>query len=301
MSPEIGYPFSMTTDVKDTLLSAIREGYGVFRLPNPKAEKAMKQSLQRYGQISPVVCLETTGGLEVIDGFKRVRVSRGLKWSTLKTTILDTTARAGKAGIIQLNRISRSISDLEEAMVLESLYREDGMTQVEIGTLVGRDKSWVSRRISLIKNLADEVRQHIALGLITSSVGRELARLPRGNQVETLEIVLKHRLGKREVEVLVRHLLLKPQGQHLAKLDPVWDELPHQASRPETNRAGLSWKLSALRSLQDAVIRCASTPCADAERPRHSVLVATLVSTRKVETILEHLLGGRPLEDNQCR
>jgi len=67
-------------------------------------------------------------------------------------------------------------------MILQSLHRDDGLSQIEIATLLGRDKSWVSRRISLIERLADEVRRHLELGLISASVGRELARLPRGNQ-----------------------------------------------------------------------------------------------------------------------
>ena len=39
-----------------------------------------------------------------------------------------------------LNR-GRSISESEEAMVLSSLYREDGLTQTEIALLLGRHKS----------------------------------------------------------------------------------------------------------------------------------------------------------------
>ena len=43
-------------------------------------------------------------------------------------------------------------------------------------------KAWVSRRISLIERLCEEVIEHIRLGLCSASIGRELARLPRGNQ-----------------------------------------------------------------------------------------------------------------------
>ena len=125
-------------------------------------------------------------GYELVDGFKRLRACRHIGKETLKARILDATERVSKAAIIQLNR-GRSISELEEAMVLSSLYREDGLTQMEIAVFLGRHKSWVSRRISLIERLHEEVRQDIRLGLLPASMGRELAKLPRGNQKEAAD------------------------------------------------------------------------------------------------------------------
>ncbi len=83
--------------------------------------------------------------------------------------------------------------------------------QLEIATLVGRNKSWVSRRLSLIERLSEELQDEIRLGLLSVNVGRELAKLPRGNQMAAAEAVLKHRLSIREVEKLITHLLCRPR------------------------------------------------------------------------------------------
>ena len=172
----------MNHPIDERPLSDLRETYAPFRLINPKAEAAMRQSLERYGQVSPVLCLPTSDGPEVLDGFKRLRAARCLAWSSMRVTCLETTGQAAKAGMIQLNRISRTITDLEEALIVQSLHRDDGLPQLDIAVLVGRHKSWVSRRIALIERLHEDVRRHLELGLITVSVGRELVKLPRARR-----------------------------------------------------------------------------------------------------------------------
>ncbi|HXB74124.1 MAG TPA: ParB N-terminal domain-containing protein [Candidatus Acidoferrales bacterium] len=56
----------------------IGEHYGRYRLHLPEAERAMARSLERYGQLSPVVVCRRQDRYELIDGFKRLGVVRGL-------------------------------------------------------------------------------------------------------------------------------------------------------------------------------------------------------------------------------
>ena len=50
----------------------IGEHYGRYRLHVPEAERAMAKSLERYGQLSPVVVCRRGERYELIDGFKRL-------------------------------------------------------------------------------------------------------------------------------------------------------------------------------------------------------------------------------------
>src|SRR5512142_3370333 len=56
----------------------IGEDYGRYRLHVPEAERAMARSLERYGQLSPVVVCRRQERYELIDGFKRLGAARGL-------------------------------------------------------------------------------------------------------------------------------------------------------------------------------------------------------------------------------
>ena len=57
----------------------IGEYYGRYRLHVPEAERAMARSLERYGQLSPVVVCRRLDRYELIDGFKRLSAARGMR------------------------------------------------------------------------------------------------------------------------------------------------------------------------------------------------------------------------------
>jgi len=198
--------------VLELAISEVGESYGHLRLIHPPSDRAMVDSVRRYGQLSPVVvALSTEGGYELIDGFKRFRACRKLGMEKLRATLLGGASRVVKAAMIQLNWKARSMGKLEEAMVMHSLVHDDGLTQLEIATLLGRHKSWVSRRISLIERLAEELLDQMRLGLLSATLGRELARLPRGNQEAALATIQKYHFTTRESGRLVSMLLERPR------------------------------------------------------------------------------------------
>jgi ParB/RepB/Spo0J family partition protein len=235
-------PFS----IEETAVSDIGEKYGVYRIVSPRADAAMVKSMRKYGQITPVVCVKGPGGLELIDGFKRLRACRSLNQTTLRVKTMEISGRVCKAALIQLNQSGRSINEMEEALVLQSLHREDGLTQIEIAALLGRDKSWVSRRIALMERLSEEVQEDIRLGLISVITGRELAKLPRGNQRAVADTILKRRYSTREVAQLIGYLLSRPRWEYGAILAGSWEVAEPREPRP---RRGLGAQLLLLREI----------------------------------------------------
>ncbi len=197
----------------------IGDRYAELRIIQPQAEGAMERSLRLYGQMTPVILGRGEKSVyEMVDGFKRLRAGRKLGFSTLDARIFQGGRRALKAAIIHLNNESRTIAELEAGMVIRSLHREDGLSQVEIGVLLGRHKSFVCRRLRMAEALSDEVLDHLKLGLISMTIGRELARLPRGNQALALRTVIKHRLTSRETSRMVGMALSRPGWDHDAIL-----------------------------------------------------------------------------------
>lgn len=158
-----------------------------------------------------------------MDGFKRFRACRKLGVGKLKATVLDGGRRSQKAAMIQLNRKARSLGKLEKAMILELLLHEDGLTQLEIATLLGRHKSWVSRRISPVERLCEELLDGMRLGLVSGTMGRELARLPGGNQHAALATIQRYHFTTRESARLVSILLERPRWDQQAIL-----KFPHE-------------------------------------------------------------------------
>jgi ParB/RepB/Spo0J family partition protein len=193
----------------------IGERYGNLRLVNPGSYAAMERSIAQYGQITPVVVGQPTGSkYEMVDGFKRYRASKKLGLKNLSCRVLKGKDRALKSAMLYLNMQVFSIGDLEQGMIIQSFNKEDGLSQVEIAKLLGRHKSWVSRRLSLVERLSEEVIEQMRLGLVSSSIGRELALLPRGNQKGALETLQKYRFTVRETARLVALLMNQPAWNH---------------------------------------------------------------------------------------
>lgn len=195
-------------------LGAIDTSLSRLRLVNPLAEARMLESMRRQGQLTPVVVGRVAdNGVVLVDGFKRYRAWRQLGVSKLRAQVLEMPVRALKAAIVQLNGRD-GLKSIEEALVLQSLHREDGLLQEEIGVLLGRHKSWVCRRLALVERLCEEAQENLRLGLISPRVCRALLQLPRGNQPRVLQCVLKHCLNSRETAQLVRLLRERPATQH---------------------------------------------------------------------------------------
>jgi len=205
----------ITKEAMSIPITRIGERFALLRIVEPQAERIMLHSMQKYGQLTPVVtCRIVPGEHELLDGFKRLRAARQLGFSELTVRPLDVSLRACKAAMLQLNRVGRAISGMEEALVVHSLYHEDVLSEVDIGVIIGRNKIWVFRRLALIERLSDEAQQSIRLGLLPASLGVEVARLQRCNQDLLLESIRKHRLSWRETRKVVTALENSPRWEH---------------------------------------------------------------------------------------
>jgi ParB/RepB/Spo0J family partition protein len=197
---------------EDFRIITLDERYGRLRIVQPTAERSIRESLGRLGQLMPIVVCERGAALAVVDGFKRLAAARTLGFETLRGRIMTLAGEAAAlAALVSLNRGGRGLTDLEEAMVVRSLCREHGLEQNAVAELLGRHKSWVSRRLSLAERLADEVADDVRAGLITTTIAREVARLPRGNQPDAAATIRRNLLGTREAARLVT-LLAKTSG-----------------------------------------------------------------------------------------
>jgi len=192
----------------------IGEHYGRYRLHLPEAERAMAKSLQRYGQLSPIVVCRREERYELIDGFKRLGAARSLaEMKRLSARLLEADERSAKAAIYGLNRAGGRTRELEEAWIIQALVREDGLSQVEVAELLGRHKSWVCRRLALIERFGAEAREELRVGLLSPTAARQMVRLPEGNQAEVLEVIRREALSGAELVGVVVLLLECPRRE----------------------------------------------------------------------------------------
>jgi hypothetical protein len=144
----------------------------------------------------------------------------------MRVEVHSLDAPGAKVRLLRCNE-SCGLSEIEEAWLVRSLYREDRVSQPQIAQLLSRHKSWVCRRLALAEDLSDELTASVRLGLISATAAMELARLQRCNQDAVAQVVVRRGLTSRQTAHLVDVLLSAPQEK--------WPKLLEQDSMPTTS------------------------------------------------------------------
>jgi len=223
-------------------LSTIGTTLSRARCKQPARIERMKKSLAAHGQMTPLIAVVRSGTLELVDGFKRHAAASMMAWPTLLVTETTLDEPSQWATMLALNCGPQSMTELDEALVLRELVGT-GLTQVQIASLVGRHKSWVSRRIGLVERLHPELVEGMRLGLLHPGTARRLLSLPRGNQLEMATAIQSAGLGAKDTELLVSlwHRAREGPARRALLSDPRAILATH---RPETPKAPIDPRLT---------------------------------------------------------
>lgn len=187
-------------------IAPLGEQLSALRLCEATALTAVRRSLEQHGQLTALTLFVASDGLQIIDGFKRVRAARALGWRTLAARIDDVGAIDAKLRLRELHD-HRGLTELEEAWLVRSLHRDDRLSQPEIARRMHRHRSWVWRRLMLVESLDPLVQADVRLGLIAPRAAVAVSRLPRGNQLAASMVVVRRGLTVRQTELLVDEVL----------------------------------------------------------------------------------------------
>ncbi|MBD3183543.1 hypothetical protein GF312_14710 [Candidatus Poribacteria bacterium] len=113
---------------------------------------------------------------------QRLAAAEVLVMDTLECRLLEVDESQAKVMLLSYNRTNQSMEVWEEAMILQSLLEGGDLDQRRLAKIVGHSPSWVSRRLSLISKVDEEICSDIRMGVLSSSHARALMRLPRGNR-----------------------------------------------------------------------------------------------------------------------
>lgn len=155
--------------------------YAHTRVFKPRALKMLVNSLERYGQITPVVCVPDSEHPVLIDGYLRVEALRRLGSDTVKAHIDECDEQQALLGLLSRSG-ERQWEALEQAQIIRELVDQFGYPLRSIARSIGYDISWVSRRVSLLDGLPEDLLHEVCRGRIpVSGATRVLVPLARAN------------------------------------------------------------------------------------------------------------------------
>ena len=193
----------MNTTIEEIPLSKFDLSLSGIRIMNHFRILQVEKLMRLHGQLQPVVAREYEGGYQLIDGLQRFYAAENLMMETLQCRILKIDLSQAKVLLLSYNRFHQSMEVWEEAVVLKDLLETHNLDQRRLAKLTGYSRSWVSRRLSLIGKMDEDISSEIMMGVLTGSHARALIKLPRGNQREVARAITTYGLTSRQSDTLV--------------------------------------------------------------------------------------------------
>ncbi len=191
--------------------------FAALRLQDSERLSRLVLSMRQHGQLVPVVAVPESGDDDhwvLIDGYRRCEALRQIGADRIWVDVWPCAV--DEALMLCLAKGSeRALEAIEEAALLQTLAARHSLR--DLAQRIGRDVSWVSRRLSLFKALPEDLLEVVRQGKISVwAATRVLAPLARANSdhAQTLLTALeKTPLSTRELERLFTQYQNAPRAQ----------------------------------------------------------------------------------------
>jgi ParB family chromosome partitioning protein len=172
---------------------------------DPAHIEELKRSILEKGIIQPITVRRLGGGYQLIAGERRLRAAREAGLDHLPALVLDVSSPEEMMELSLIENVQReNLNPIEEAKAYRMLVDQCRLTQEEVSSKVGKDRSTVANLLRLLR-LPPEVQDHLASGAL--SVGHARALLAFEDEETQLRLcarILNEGLTVRKVEGLVR-------------------------------------------------------------------------------------------------
>ena len=227
-------------------------------LPNPKqprknfGEKALAElaeSIQSQGLLQPILVRpvgpQQPGKYEIVAGERRWRACQLAGLTEVPVFIRSLSEQDTLTAALIENLQREDLNPMEEAIGLQSLKDEFGLSQDELAKAIGKSRSTIANSLRLL-SLAPNARQDLADGKLSAGHARTLLSLTTPEAQEELRtIILEHGISVREAEALAA--IWKERGRFDmsgstldAKLSPERTPAPQSAGatkkKPQSRR-----------------------------------------------------------------
>jgi ParB family chromosome partitioning protein len=186
---------------------------------NDQDQKQLVASIKQSGIIQPIVVRKMDKGYEIIAGERRWRAAQAAGLKDVPIVIRVATDREA-AEISLIENIQREeLNPLEEADAYVTLMEKFSLSQEEISTRVGKDRSTIANTVRLLKLPARAKKALIEKKISSGHARCLLAFHSAEEQITVLDLILKKGLNVRHTERLIQNVKNKPQEKQPQSTD----------------------------------------------------------------------------------
>jgi ParB family chromosome partitioning protein len=195
-------------DILEVDLHRLQLRFADTRLSDLRAVDKLARSIEQCGQVVPCMVVPDTqppalpSNWVLVDGYRRVAALKRLGRDTAKVRVWQC---AVSDGLLQMlaQMHARSLDPIEEALLLRELTDGQSLSQSEIARRIGRDVSWINRRLGLLTGMPQECLAAIHEGKIScwaaTRVLAPLARAKAEHATDLLKSVATESLSTRDL------------------------------------------------------------------------------------------------------
>jgi ParB family chromosome partitioning protein len=166
----------------------------------------LAESIKTQGVMQPVLVRAVSAGrFEIIAGERRWRAAQLAGLPEVPAMIREVADDAALAMSLIENIQREDLNPLEEALGIQRLIKEFGMTHQDASQALGNSRSAISNLLRLL-NLSAPVQDLLMQGKIDMGHGRALLPLSPARQIEMANLVVHKQLSVRETERLVQRM-----------------------------------------------------------------------------------------------
>jgi len=169
------------------------------------ALQELADSISSQGIVQPLLVRPVGAKYELIAGERRWRAAQLAGLHEVPAVVREVPDEAAAAMSLIENIQRENLNPVEEAMALQRLTQEFGLTHEKLATTVGRSRSAVSNLLRLLE-LGDEARDLLDSGQLEMGHARALLGLSGKKQAKAARYVVSRELSVRETEKYVRKL-----------------------------------------------------------------------------------------------
>lgn len=183
--------------------------YAPIRFHKRSALNKLIHSIELHDQLVPVVVVPSVPQQWILmDGYLRIKALQFVGKDTANAEVWE--CKPAEALLTLLTEYqSRTWEVFEESLLLRELQSQYHLSQQEIAARIGRDRSWINRRLALINHLPESVMKAILSGKLSLWVAQRIlvpvARATPSHAELLLSYFIKSEISTREAQLFYNH------------------------------------------------------------------------------------------------
>lgn len=169
---------------------------------NEEALGELAASISEFGVLQPLIVTKKGKKYELIAGERRLRAAKiaGLENVPVILRKIDDKQQAQIALIENVQR--EDLNPIEEARAYTSVIENYGITQEELGQVIGKSRGYIGNTMRLLR-LDPRVVDFVEAGNLSISHGKQLLSLPTDKQYEAAVKIIDGNLTVRKTDKIM--------------------------------------------------------------------------------------------------